>query len=174
MVESERDSIKYCSSHGRRVPVEVTFKKETVLHYLVTLRERRSFCRVFSTARDTRGQLIAHADLVIDTRSQHASWWTCKWLSSHDHMDYRGLSASRIFWHFDIINTIPLWTNSAYFERFVWTFLNLGEKMRRRGLTISDMVTIHRRAFQLGWRSLKHCFFKVDKWESIKTHWTSS
>ena len=42
MVESERDSIKYCSSHGRRVPVEVTVKKETVLHYFVTLRERRS------------------------------------------------------------------------------------------------------------------------------------
>lgn len=130
MVESERDSIKYCSSHGRRVPVEVTVKKETVLHYLVTLRERRSFCRVFSTARDTRGQLIAHADLVIDTRSQHASWWTCKWLSSHDHMDYRGLSALRIFWHFDIINTIPLLTMDK-FSIFRTLCLNVLELRRK-------------------------------------------
>ena len=45
MVESERDSIKYCSSQGRRVPVEVTVIKKIKLRYLLTCAEDDHFAR---------------------------------------------------------------------------------------------------------------------------------
>ena len=73
MVESERDSIKYCSSQGRRVPVEITTKrnkKNKILRYLLTSAKNDNFAgiSVEREASASSGPLIAHADLTIEAR----------------------------------------------------------------------------------------------------------
>lgn len=74
-MESERDSIKYCSSQGRRVPVEITAKRNKenkILRYLLTSAKNDNFAGISieREASASGGPLDAHADLTIDARDE--------------------------------------------------------------------------------------------------------